>query len=302
MVRDRKTERNVPLEKSRDGSHAASPRRSASSRASRSHATGDSLLADAVAGDAPDVAGSSSAERALRILAAVAEAGVGLSLADLSARLGLPKATLHRQCGSLIAQGFIARDVDPLRFVVGPALRALAFATLNHGHVRAMRHRVLADLVADVQETCNFTTLDGAEVLYLDRVEARWPLRLTLDVGAHVPVHCTASGKLFLAHLPPPQADELIDQVPLAAFTRNTITSSARLRRECENIRAAGHATDREEFIAGLIAVAVPVFDADNVLRAAIALHAPTARMSLDEALARLPRLLRAAEAMRPLL
>nr|MCU0952318.1 IclR family transcriptional regulator [Burkholderiaceae bacterium] len=228
--------------------------------------------------------------------------GVGLSLADLSARLGLPKATLHRQCASLMTQGFIARDVDPLRFVVGPALRTLAFATLNHGHVRAMRHRVLADLVADVQETCNFTTLDGAEVLYLDRVEARWPLRLTLDVGAHVPVHCTASGKLFLAHLPPPQADELIEQVPLAAFTRNTITSAARLRRECEAIRMAGHATDREEFIAGLIAVAVPVFDADNVLRAAIALHAPTARMSLDQALARLPRLLRAAETMRPLL
>jgi DNA-binding IclR family transcriptional regulator len=153
-----------------------------------------------------------------------------------------------------------------------------------------------------VQETCNFTTLDGAEVLYLDRVEARWPLRLTLDVGAHVPIHCTASGKLFLAHLPPPQAEEIIGRAPLVEYTRNTIRTAARLRRECDAIRVAGYSTDREEFIAGLIAVAVPVFDADHVLRAAIALHAPTARMKLEHAIQRLPRLLRAAEAMRTLL
>jgi len=168
--------------------------------------------------------------------------------------------------------------------------------------VRAVRHRVLADLVAEVQETCNFTTLDGAEVLCLNRVEARWPLRLTLEVGAHVPIHCTASGKLFLPHLPPPQVDELIRHAPLQAHTRNTITHPARLRRECEAIRAAGYSTDREEFIAGLVAVAVPVYDADNVLRAAIALHAPTARMSLDDAVKRLPKLLSAAHEMRDLL
>ncbi len=245
---------------------------------------------------------ASAAERALGILAAVAAAGVGLSLADLSARLGLPKATLHRQCSGLLQQGFLARDVDPLRFVVGPVLRRLAFATLNHDHVRALRHRVLADLVAHVQETCNFTTLDGDEVLYLDRVEARWPLRLTLDVGSHVPLHCTASGKLFLAYMPPPQAEELIRHARLEAFTPNTITGPSRLRRECEAIRANGYSTDREEFIAGLIAVAVPVFDEDNAVRAALALHAPTARLSLDRAMKHLPRLMKAAAAMRALL
>jgi IclR family transcriptional regulator, acetate operon repressor len=278
MLRHRKAERNVPVIK------RTAPR------------TG---LAHAVA---EATAGGSAAERALRIVTEIAEAGVGLSLADLSARLDLPKATLHRQCAGLLAQGYLARDVDPLRFVVGPALHKLAFITLNHGHVRALRHRVLAELVAEVQETCNFTTLDGAEVLYLDRVEARWPLRLTLDVGAHVPLHCTASGKLFLAHLPPPQFDELVGRARLQAFTANTIASPAQLRSECDAIRAAGYSTDREEFIAGLIALAAPVYDADNVLRAAIAMHAPTARLALDDALKRLPRLLAAARQMRGLL
>lgn len=278
MLRHRKAERNVPVVE------RTAP------RTGPAHAVAEAA------------AGGSAAERALRIVTEVAEAGVGLSLADLSARLDLPKATLHRQCAGLLAQGYLARDVDPLRFVVGPALHKLAFITLNHGHVRALRHRVLAELVADVQETCNFTTLDGAEVLYLDRVEARWPLRLTLDVGAHVPLHCTASGKLFLAHLPPPQFDELVEHVRLQTYTSNTIASATRLRHECDVIRAAGYSTDREEFIAGLIAVAVPVYDGDNVLRAAIAMHAPTARLSLEDALTRLPRLVVAARRMRELL
>ena len=113
-------------------------------------------------------------------------------------------------CSCSRASGFLARDVDERSFVVGPALRQLAFETLNHGGVRGLRDEVLAELVANVGETCNFTMLDGAQVRFLDRVEAQWRLRLTLDVGAHVPQHGTASGKLFLAQMPQAARDALI--------------------------------------------------------------------------------------------
>ena len=244
----------------------------------------------------------SSAERSLRLLSLLANAGRALSLADLAAQLGLPKGTAHRICTQLLAGGFLARDVDERSFIVGPALRRLAFDTLNHGVVRGLRHELLAELVAKVGETCNFTTLDGAQVLYLDRVEAQWPLRLTLDVGSHVPLHCTASGKLFLAQMPQPARDALIAQLPLPKMTRNTIVAAKSLRAECERIAEQGYACDREEFIAGLIAVAVPVRSADGVSRAAIAVHAPVARLSLADALLRLPALRGAATKMRALL
>ena len=184
---------------------------------------------------------------------------------------------------------------------MGPALRRLAFSTLNHGIVRGLRHDVLAELVESIGETCNFTTQDGTEVLYLDRVEAKWPLRLTLDVGSHVPLHCTASGKLFLALMPPAERDAVIERIALPRMTARTIVAKKALRAECEAIAAAGHSCDREEFIAGLIAVAVPVVGAGGE-RAAIAVHAPTARMSLKQALAKLPALKAAAAKMRELL
>ncbi len=247
------------------------------------------------------ISGSAS-ERNLRLLALLAKEGRALSLAQLAARLDLPKGTAHRICQQLVGLGFLTRDVEERSFSVGPALRELAFDTLNHGSVRGLRHEVLADLVREVGETCNFTTLDGARLLYLDRVEAHWPLRLTLDVGSHVPLHCTSSGKLLLAMLPTREREMLLGQLTLPRMTAHTITSVDALRDECDAIAARGYSCDREEFIAGLIAVAVPVVDAAGVTRATIAVHAPVARMSLDEAIARTGALKHAAGRMSPLL
>ncbi len=244
----------------------------------------------------------SSAERSLRLLGLLAGAGRPLSLADLAARLALPKGTAHRICLQLLESGYLSRDADERLFGVGPALRQLAFSTLNHGVVRGLRHDVLAQLVEAIGETCNFTTQDGTEVLYLDRVEAKWPLRLTLDVGSHVPLHCTASGKLFLAMMPADEREAVIERIVLARMTAQTIVTKKALRAECEAIVAAGHSCDREEFIAGLIAVAVPVGPLGSSVRAAIAVHAPTARMSLKQALAKLAALKSAAARMQELL
>ena len=259
-------------------------------------------LSKPVKASAPATLPDSSAARSLRVLAAVAGAGHALTLSELAERLGLPKPTLHRLCGQLQEGGFLARDVDERCLVVGPALRQLAFDTLNHGAARGLRHDVLARLVQQVGETCNFTTLDGMRVLYLDRVEAHWPLRLTLEVGSHVPLHATASGKLFLALMPAAERDALIGQLVLERLTPETLTDAQALRAECVQIAAQGHADDRGEFIAGLIAVAVPVLDSQGRPRAAIAVHAPTARMSLAQAREKLPFLHAAAARMRTLL
>lgn len=244
----------------------------------------------------------SSAERSLRLLAHLAKTGRPLSLADLAEHLALPKATAHRLCTQLLDTGFMARDTKERDFVVGPALRQLAFDTLNHGTLRGLRHEVLAALVAQIGETCNLTTLDGATVLYLDRVEAPWPWRLTLAVGEHVPLHCTASGKLFLAMMTPKPRNAMIDQLSLKPMTEHTITAASALRKECDAIAAAGYAVDHEEFIAGLLAIAVPVRDTNGSVRAALAVHAPRSRLSLEQGLTQLPALQAAALRMGKLL
>ena len=249
-----------------------------------------------------DASSTSSAARSLELLSLLAREERPLSLAEIGERLGWPKATAHRICEQLVQLRFVSRDVLDRSFSTGPALQRLAYDSLNHGVVRGLRHQVLAELVSRIGETCNFTTFDGAQVLYLDRVEAAWPLRLTLDVGSHVPLHCTASGKLFLAAMSAPQRDLLIERIALPRMTARTLVSAKALRAECELISRAGHSCDREEFIAGLIAVAVPVRDEAGAVRAAVAVHAPVARMSLQRALKQLPALSEAARKMAALL
>lgn len=243
-----------------------------------------------------------AASRALRILEVVSKHGRPIALSEITEQLNIPKGTAHRLCAQLITMGFLARDVDARSYGIGHALRHLALSALNHRSIQGLRHQVLIELVKQVEETCNFTTLDGAEVLYLDRVESQWPLRLILDVGSHVPLHCTASGKMLLAHLPVKEFSRILPHLKLQARTPSTITTLVELENECRDIRKLGYSTDREEFIAGLIAVAVPVHDSHGDVRAVVAMHAPTARMSIEQAKKQLPYLSRAAREMQTLL
>lgn len=256
----------------------------------------------AVSEQGSEAALQGAAGRSLEVLRIVAGSGGAVGLADMAQTIGLPKSTLHRICGQLSALGFLVQEDGEKTFAVGPALRELAFDALNNGVVRGLRHHVLSELVATVGETCNLTTLDGAEVVYLDRVEARWPLRLNLEVGSRVPVHCTASGKLFLSLLPDELGQRVIENLTLEKLTEKTISSKGALRVELAAIRKQGYSIDSEEFILGLVALAVPVKDSKGVTRAALAVHAPTARMPIKRILDWLKPLQLAARKMEHLL
>jgi len=106
-----------------------------------------------------------------------------------------------------------------------------------------------------------------------------------------VPIHCTASGKLFLAMMEPERRRRLLDTLNLSALTEKTITSRSRLETELAETASRGYGTDDEEFILGLVAIAVPVTDAKGRLVGAVALHAAKARLDLTQALQYLPRL-----------
>lgn len=233
--------------------------------------------------------------RAIGVLEALAAAERPPSLAELTAALRLPKPTLYRMLAMLEEARLVVREPGARRYAPGPRLAALGRAAMLNGGLRAERHAILARVVEAIGETCNFTMLDGDAVVYLDRVEAAWPLRMTLSSGSRVPLHCTASGKLLLAMLPKASRARLIGHLSLARYTETTITDQKRLAEELARIRAQKYATDNEEFHAGLVCVAVPVADPERRVWAAVAVHAPASRMPLAKALEHLPSLRRAA-------
>jgi DNA-binding IclR family transcriptional regulator len=226
---------------------------------------------------------ASAVGRGLDLIDAVAAAGRALTIAELCGMLDLPKPTVHRLCQRLSAGGYLAREPGGHHYTVGPRLLRLAL-NVQRGGAGPERRAILQSVVDAVGETCNFTALAGDEVIYLDRVEARWPLRLHLEPGSRVPMHCTASGKLLLAFLPEAHRARILKNLDLSPFTPNTIVEPSAFDAELTAIAEQGYSLDREEFLLGLTAIAVPVRDSNGVVVAAIACHAPSVRFSLARA------------------
>lgn len=236
--------------------------------------------------------------RGLLIAEKVVQAERPVSSAYLAELLDLPKASVHRICQQLESEGVLQRESGGKRFLGGKRLRALAIATLCNSTLSAARRVVLENLSEETGETCNLTALDGHEIVYLDRVESNWPYRIHLPVGSHLPLYCTATGKLFLAYMKPVQRRRILKSLQLQAYTDLTMTSITKLDTELDKIAENGFGLDAGEYLEGMIALAVPVMDVQGQVIMALALHAPSARKSLAELREYLPVLRRAAAAM----
>ena len=242
---------------------------------------------------------SSPGLRLLELLDQFSRHAQPMALPEVVALTGWPKPTVHRMLSQLEQGGWLVREPDGRRYAMATRLLRLAEAALSNSTQQGVRHAVLRQLVTEVGESCNLTALSGAEVVYLDRVESAFPLRLELRPGTRVPAHCSASGKLFLAWMGARQRRTVLDGLVLTRYTANTLTQREALEAELEAIRRDGHAVDAEEFVEGLVCVAVPVFAPDQrAVRCALALQAPAARMALAQARLQLPRLEAAAQAL----
>lgn len=240
--------------------------------------------------------------RVFQILEAVADTAKHVTPAEISEQTGLPLATTHRLCQMLIHERFLQYEVDRKRFWAGPRVLDFAGRVLSGAHLNMERRNILQDLVDEVGETCNVSIPDNLTMIYADRVESRWPLRVQFTTGAHVPLHCTASGKLYLSQLPPEKLERIIVRHRLERMTKATLTNPKDLREELARIRKLGYGWDNEEFITGMVAVSVPIRDSKGRFCAAIAVHGPTQRMSLSIARKRLPALRLAARKIEALI
>jgi IclR family acetate operon transcriptional repressor len=243
----------------------------------------------------------SSALKPLSLLERVAAMDHPATLSEIAAEADLPRPTAHRWLVALTAAGLLQRTPDGRRFELAPDASKLALSILSNRSAAALRHDLLREVVAEVGETCNLTVLRGSQVTYVDRVEAVWPLRITFQRGSTVPVHCSASGKLFLALTPPAARDMILRGATFERFTDNTVCDREALLAELADIRRQRYALDREEYLAGLVCLAAPLFQKVGRARvcvAAIAVQAPAARMPLEALIEKLPVLHRAAETL----
>lgn len=233
----------------------------------------------------------STVTRVLDILNAVADADRPLSPTEIAENLSIPKASVHRLCGVLEEHGYLQTQLSGRGLQVGRRLHSLALGVLSAAPIQAQRRAILESLSQTIGETCNIAVPDGSEMIYFDRAETHWPVRVNLQVGSRVPACATAGGKMYLSTLSKSRQQKVIRNTVLTRYTPNTIVCHSALEKELRLIASRGFSMDNEEYIEGMVALAVPVVDSYGRLYATLSFHAPCMRVPFSAVSGFLPQL-----------
>lgn len=226
--------------------------------------------------------GTGALEKALDVLDAIGAAPQGVSQTELADSLALPRTTVYRLLATLVARGLIRRD--PLRKVYCLGFRCFemarqAYAMPDLVAAAAMELRALRDLTG---ETAYLATLDGREVISLERCDGAHSQRSAAVLGQRKPVHCTSQGKAILSAMSDEARDTIVREAQLKPLTPLTITDRRRLQAELRITRARGYAIDDEEIVLGVRCVGAPVVDAAGEVRGAISVAGPAWRLTRE--------------------
>lgn len=205
--------------------------------------------------------------RGVSLLEAFRPREPSLTLAALARRTGLPKPTVHRLANELVTLGLLQRNEG------GYELGLLVFELGQRATRTAGLHDValpyLGRLLEATRQVVNLAVLDGSDIVYVDRLRSRSDARLESTVGGRMPAHCTALGKVLLAHSAPTVVDRVVAD-GLAPRGPHTITSPEALRGELARVARDRVAYDIGESTASSLCVAAPVLDYQNNAVAAI--------------------------------
>ncbi|MCC9295226.1 IclR family transcriptional regulator [Clostridium sp. MT-14] len=213
--------------------------------------------------------------KSLNVLEDLIEHGE-ISIIELSSNLGLGKSTVHRILGTFKTMGYVDQNKDNNKYYPTLKIFELGTKVANRIPLKKIIRPYLEEIYRKSHETVNFAILDKDEVVFIDKIVTAEPLRIELEIGKRVPVYCCALGKAILAF----SGDVDITKLNFEKITDNTVNSPEKLMEQIKAVKQNGYAIEYEEYIEGLICIAVPIKNQFNQSVAAISIATPTIRMN----------------------
>jgi IclR family KDG regulon transcriptional repressor len=239
----------------------------------------------------------SSVANAIRLVRAFSEQENEIGISNLARRLGLGKSTVHRLATTLVREDFLEKNPDTGAYRLGLALFELGTLVRRKMNFANEARPFLKSLMEKTGETVHLAVLDHASVLYINTIASRQAIRMSSDVGARAPSHCTSEGKVLLAYQPGDVVDAIL-AAGLVSRTPKTITRAQALREELRLVSSRGYAIDDEETESGLRSVAAPIRNHAGEVVAAISIAGPVQRVSKKVLQSYLPEVCAAASAI----
>lgn len=203
-----------------------------------------------------------------------------LGVTEIANRLGVSKSTAHRLLSTLKAKRLVEQVPETGRYRLGLHLYELGQLAVSRFDLRAAALPVIERLRAATNLVVHASVADGADVLYVERMESWQGRAFSSKVPRRMPVHCTSSGKAIAAH------DEHVARARLEAGlprrTPRTITDPAVFLRTLAEVRERGYSLNVEEAEPGMSSVAAPVLSPSGSVLAALSIAGPTDRLFAD--------------------
>jgi IclR family pca regulon transcriptional regulator len=221
----------------------------------------DGLAADSIARFADDPDFVTALARGLAVLLVLSDKKRRMSIAQISHRIGIPRATARRSLHTLGKLGFVAAD-EAQHYYLRPRVLSISHAYLSSSPLAVLAQPILDRLGASLAEACSLAILDGDEIVYLVRSSSSRIMSPALNVGRRLPAYCTSIGQVLLSHLPSDELDEYLAHARFHRYTEYTPASADRLREALQAVRANGYAFASQQMELRLCTLAVPVRDA----------------------------------------
>ena len=239
----------------------------------------------------------STLERGLSVLRAFNQSRPEMQLSEVAAATGLNPAVARRCLNTLVQLGYVAQHGR--RFLLRPEVLVFGSAFLASMNVEGVAGPQLQEVRDGTGDSSSMAVLSGDDILYIAHVSTNRRIRLGASVGTRFPAYATSLGKVLLAWQPEERIEAYLQRVELTRLTEHTVTSRRELHRQLREARELGYASVQDELDYGIVSVAVPVFDAERQIAAAINCSTSTTRVSKPELVrTRLPLLRGAARAI----
>lgn len=216
-----------------------------------------------------------NAGRVLKLLAAEP----GLTVLQISRALKVPRTTVLRIVCSLAREGLL--DVDERStYTLGSTLIYLGIRAMDGVDLTGMAKPLLKQLAVKTGETAHIAMLSDEKSLLLEVCQSPLPIRAGAPAGTLADLHCSATGKIFLAWNFADKLDEFFAKVRPAVRTARTIATAEAMAGEIGRVRKRGYAVDEEEYYDGIRCVAVPVFNSRGHVHIALGITGVTKRLT----------------------
>lgn len=207
---------------------------------------------------------------AFQILEALARGDKPRRITDLAAELGTSKPRIFRHLNTLKAMDYVEQEPETDRYFVGVRLAMLGNRAAHRFELANIGRPFLEELRDALGLSVVVSKIEDTKVLIADKLDGESGVSFIAKIGSALDLHSTAQGKLTLAYADPPILEDVIAR-GLRPITAHTIIDPVRLRAEIARVLDQGWASAPNEMLTGLNAIAVPIFDADDRLRATVA-------------------------------